>query len=153
MKPLAALAAPFAIVVLSSVLLGCESQPTKTHHKPKTTKVEPPVPPCLKEAEPTDKTLLVIEWTRQASHKGRHGSSYFTFRYTPGQDDPATYESVWALICERYVTSYALVGTNTQFAGKEEPITRIVIDADEIVRIEAGLPAPPSDDTSKCACP
>jgi hypothetical protein len=156
MKLSTALLALLVIIGPSLLLVGCESQPKKSHHtnnKAKSNKVEPPVPPCLKEAESTDATLLVIEWKRHAAHSGGHNISYFTFRYTPGHDDPASYESVRALICEHYVTSYTLLATNLQFAGKTEPITKIVVDADQIVHIEAGLPAPPTSDTSKCACP
>jgi hypothetical protein len=151
MKVSTALLALLAILGCSALFLGCESQPKKSNSK--STKAEPPVGPCLKAAEASDKTILVIQWQRQESHQGRHGSSYFTFRYTPRHDDPASYESVRAFICERYVTSHTPVEKHYQFAGKDESATKIVVDADKIVHIDPGVALPPAKDTSECKCP
>jgi hypothetical protein len=139
-----------AILVLTPLFAGCESQPkAKTKPQAKATKA---VSHCLKAAEPADETLLVIQWKWNGSHAGSHDISYFTFRYTPTRDEPCSYDSIRALICERYVTSHTTLTTNCQFAGKQEAITKIVVNADKIVHLDAGIAAPIGSATSQCTC-
>lgn len=134
-----------ATMAVTTLLAGCQSHPK---HSEKETRV---VPHCSKLPEPTDTSLLVIQWKRHTSHTSFHDLSYYTFRYTPHSDEPCSYETVEALICERYVTSQEPSSTNCPFAGKQEVITKIVVNADKIVHLGTSAPLP--KDTSDCFCP
>ena len=143
--------APVGLALLAwlSLLAGCQSRPKpKGKAAEKSTK---PVVHCLKTPEPTDTTMLVSQWKWHTSHIGSHDVNFFTFRFTPDSDEPCSYESVAALICERYVTSHTPSSTNCLFAGRQELMTTIVINADKIVR--SGTSGPLSTYTSDCACP
>ena len=134
-----------ASVALATLCAGCHSQPK--HGEKENTRS---VAPCCKSPEPTDTPLLVIQWKRHTSHAAFHDVSYFTFHYTPKSDEPCSYETVGAMICERYVTSYELSPTTCLLGGRHEPVTKIVVNADKIVRI--GTSAPRPRDTSDCTC-
>ena len=140
-----------AILVSAPLFASCQSHPKPKAKAPQ--KVTKPVIHCLKAADPADETLLVIQWKWNGSHVGSHDISYFTFRYTPNRDEPCSYDSIRALICERYVTSHTTTTTNCQFAGKQEPITKIVVAADKIVHLDAGITVPLGSATSQCTCP
>jgi len=134
-----------AATALTGLVAGCQSHSKHGHKEAKV------VAHCSKAADPSDTTLLVIQWKRHTSAGSLHDLSYYTFRYTPNSDEPCSYETVAGLICERYVTSEEATLTNCPFAGKHEVITKIVIDADKIVH--PGTSAPASKDTSDCFCP
>jgi len=141
------------LALLASTWLrtGWQSQP-KTKAKSKADeKVARVVAHCLKKPDPDDKTLLVTQWKWHTSHVGSRDLNYFTFRFTPNSEEPCSYESVAALICERFVTSYTPSSTNCQFAGRQEPMTSIVVQEDKI--IHSGTSGPVTSNTSECACP
>jgi hypothetical protein len=134
--------------LVSLLLASCHSS-----HRPAEKPAKHVVEHCLKSSDPSDGTVFVIKWKWTTAHIGMHDVSYYTFRYTPDSDDPASYESVRALICERYVTSHTTLETQRQFAGKSEPVTRVVADTNKIVHLHVGDSVPPSSDTSQCLCP